>query len=116
MSKRVRTDDRRGATPEQRFDWFKTSASQPTECDEWDIKTEPLAAAILGLLSLGKGIQFGATRDGSSLYITIYDGDTKSREFANDSIDFDDAIAKIVEGVVALKTAESKGRLRAVGD
>lgn len=116
MPNRKPTDIRRGDTPEKQFDWFKTAASQPAQCDAWDLKEHLLTEAVLGLLSLGKGIMFGTTRDGTAIAITLYDGDTKSRKYIGDAIDFDDAMSIIVEGVRAMKLKSSRREERATGD
>lgn len=116
MPNRKPTDIRRGETPEKQFDWFKTAASQPSQCDDWDVKTELLAEAVLGLLSLGKGIMLGTTRDGTAIALTLYDGDNKSRKYIGDAIDFDDAMSVIVDGVRTMKERSARREERVAGD
>lgn len=103
-------------TAEQQFEWFKHSASRPDLCDEWDIKTEPFRDAVLGLLSLGKAVMFGCSRDGGSISVTIYDGDAKAREWVADSIEFDDLMQLICTRVEARKSQDEPQKIRAVGN
>jgi hypothetical protein len=61
-------------------------------------------------------VQFGTTRDGSSLFITVYDGDDKDRTYIADSVDFDDAIDKVLQGVRVHKNGRNGEKIRAIGD
>lgn len=116
MPKRGNTDARRGSTPEEQFDWFKTAASHAGSCDQWDIKTATLAEAVLGLLSLGRAVMFGSSRDGGSISVTIYDGENKARSWVADAIEFDDLMEHLARRVEERRAKEPGPHLRAVGD
>lgn len=116
MTSRKPKDTRRGSDGAQQFEWFKTSNAHAQYCDDWDIKTEPLAEAVLGLLSLGRAVMFGASRDGGAIHVTIYDGESKARSWAADSIEFDDLIALICQRVEAKRDEERPQKIRVVGD
>lgn len=116
MPKRSNTDIRRGSTPEEQFDWFKTSASRAQQCDDWDIKTEVFAEAVLGLLSAGRAVMFGSSRDGGAISVTIYDGDNKAREWVADSIEFDDLMQHLARRVEERKNADAPQKIRSIGD
>jgi hypothetical protein len=94
----------------QRIEWFATSSdASALSIGEWDVKTEVLAAAILGVLSRGDAITFGSSMDGGAISVTIYSGDSKQRKWVNDSMELDDLLAVVARhAVVGPGHAESK--------
>ena len=80
----------------QRIEWFATSSDACTlSIEAWDVKTEILAAAILGVLGSGDAIAFGSSMDGGAISVTIYSGDSKQRKWVNDSMELDDLLALV---------------------
>jgi hypothetical protein len=57
---------------------------------------------------------FGRSYDGTSISVTIYDGESKSRKWVSDSIEFDDLMAMIGQRLQSLKVEPEKPKLRAV--
>lgn len=113
--------NRKPATPTQSsaeatIEWFKTSDSDVSACDNWDIKPEATIDALLGLLATGRGVMFGRSFAGDSLSITIYDGDNKSRVWVTDSIEWDDAMLVICQRLAKVNSERGHAKLRAVGD
>lgn len=96
--------------------WFHSTNASTVECEKWDINTRDLADAILGIVSTGRAIQFGTTRDRSAIYVMIYDGETKHRTMVEDAIDFEDTVGKVLQKLEVLGVARVPARLRAVGD
>lgn len=110
---------RKPATPTQSaaeatIDWFKTADADVSACDDWDIKSALMQEAVLGLLAAGKAVMFGRSYDGASISVTIYDGDSKSRKWVSDSIEFDDLMAVVCQRLQQMEKKQEKPQLRAV--
>lgn len=116
MVRRPKTDTRRGSDGAAQFEWFKTSNAHAKFCDDWDVKDAVFVEAVLGLLSLGKAVMLGSSRDGGAISVTIYDGDNKSREWVTDSIEFDDLMLVIAQKVGQFREREEGSKIRAIGD
>jgi hypothetical protein len=70
--------------------WAMTSDSSPEGVGSWDIKTAPLAEAILKILASGCAVMFGTTFDGTAVSATIFQDDKKVRHYLTDSTEMDD--------------------------
>lgn len=79
---------------------------------DWDIKTELLTEAIQQVLSAGDAILFGTRYDGGAISVTILSGDSKTRKWCDDALQFEDVLGMIV----AQGKAAQRGTIRAVGD
>jgi hypothetical protein len=101
------------SSSENTIDWFKSVDADVASVDAWDIKPDLLVDAVLGLLSAGKGIMFGRAWDGEQLVITVYDGDSKTRKYISDSIEFDDALAMVCQRLKAQEEREKVVEMRA---
>ena len=80
---------------QERRDWFGTADASAEAVADWDIKIEQFAAAVLGVLGAGDAIMFGVSMSGDAVGVTIYSGESKSRKWVTDSIEFDDLMALI---------------------
>jgi hypothetical protein len=59
---------------------------------------------------------FGVTRDGSSVSVTIYQGEGKKREYVNDSIELDDLVDTINDQALRHLGRRGITEIRAAGD
>src|SRR4051794_9409962 len=116
MARRRPTDLRRGTSVEKQFEWFAHAASQPAQCDSWEIKTELTCDVLFGLLASGVAVMFGSARDGGALSVTIYDGDSKQRVWIDDAIEWEDLMLALNTRIQARKKGLAEIQLRAVGD
>jgi hypothetical protein len=82
----------------RKIEWFATSSdSSALNVGDWDVKTDVLAAAVLGVLSCGDAITFGTSLDAGAISVTIYSGDSKIRKWVNDSLELDDLLALVAK-------------------
>lgn len=75
--------------------WFGSSNESVDSVGEWDLKSQTLAEAILGVLAAGSAIMFGVSLAGDAVSVTIYTGDTKQRKWVTDAVELDDLMAAI---------------------
>lgn len=82
---------------QDKADWFKSSNASVESIGDWDLKPQLVEQAVLGALSQGVAIMFSAALSGRAVSITIFDGDAKSRVYATDTIELEDALLKIID-------------------
>ncbi len=101
----------------QLSDFFKTSDASVEGVLDWDLKPDRLQAAILGMLSVGGGLAFGLTRDGSSVIVTVYFSEGKEKKYVEDAIELDEFMSKVIEVSRAIRgdMEERAGRKTQVG-
>lgn len=79
---------------------------------DWDVRSEELAAMILGYLANGQAVMFGVSRDGNMVSVGINVGEGQwRRKHARDA---GELIGIVHEAVLALRGREAG--LRVVGD
>lgn len=99
------------ATPDgavQALGFFASVDATAEKVGQWDIKTEVMVAAVLGLVGSGRSIAFYTAWHGESVNIRIYEGDAKDDKGARDSVEFDTLMQAIVDKLRAEGTLPAR--------
>lgn len=75
--------------------WFGSSSESVEGVIDWDLKSQTMTEAILGVLAAGNAIMFGVSMSGDAVSVTIYAGESKQRKWVSDSIELDDLMNAI---------------------
>jgi hypothetical protein len=104
-----------GKTPKQKrfpepmvqFDWNLSADAGVEGIQDWDVKSERFAEAVLCILATGSAVMFGTFAGGSKLSVTIMTGEKRARVYLDDSIALDDWADKVI-GRAAIYLAKLK--------
>lgn len=80
---------------QQAVAFFSTINSDVDRINEWDVSAEQFTQAVLGLLASGRNVYLAGGWQGDEISFIVYEGDTKDRRRARDSMELDALAAAI---------------------